>query len=127
MDDGFLCIVSANGVRFKLLIDEEINPKQAGAYGDWSNDDGTAIQAAFAASQALSIAWTNTGSGENPTSASKHPVKLTKGIYSSSVPLTDTTPYNFCTYSGTMQLLQIRRYEQLITRSSLVMTGQWRA
>ena len=44
-DDGFLCIVSADGIRFKLQIDGPCNIKTAGAVGDGVTDNTAAIQA----------------------------------------------------------------------------------
>lgn len=49
-DDGYQCIVSSDGVRFKLGATNYFNVRQAGALG--SGDDATAIQQVIAAAKA---------------------------------------------------------------------------
>lgn len=47
VDDGFLCIVSNDSVRFKLVYDSVVYDKWAGAVYDGVTDDSTAIQKAL--------------------------------------------------------------------------------
>jgi hypothetical protein len=103
-DDGFLCIVSGNGVRFKLVDSGNINVKMAGAKGDWSGDSGAAIQLAYAGAQSLSTSWTNTD-GENPTSGTLPPVQFPSGIYQSTLPLTNGIAYNFIKTQGAPSII----------------------
>ena len=45
-DDGFACLVAADGGRWKLLVDDFVNIRQAGAKGDNTTDDTTPVQKA---------------------------------------------------------------------------------
>ena len=88
-------------IAFNQIDGMDSSVRDHGAVGDNSTDDGAAIQEAFAAAQSRAVSWPNTGTGqENPTSASIPPVYFNSGIYRTSVPLTNSTPYNFMQVKG---------------------------
>lgn len=90
----------SNGVGWMFSNDQKVTPTSAGALGNWQNDDGPAIQKAFNVALSLASIWTNTAPGENPSSGSLPPVEFEKGIYLSTVPLTDSIAYSYIDVKG---------------------------
>ena len=82
-----------------------VSVKDYGAVGDFSNDDGSAIQAAFAGANAQAVIFPNTGNGENPSSASLPPLIFPNGVYSTTVPLTNSIAYSYFHVRGSNSIV----------------------